>query len=270
MQRMLITSSRQGEGKSTTAANLAVALAMAGQRVLVVDADLRRPSVHALFGVPNAVGLSSVLSGQASLEDAVQNPGINGLRVVTSGPVPPNPVELLGSPAMKEFMDRVEKDSDWLILDSPPVLGLADASELSTLCDGVLIVVRSSTKRRTLASATSQLTKIHRPISGSILNDIGSGRLHRYYEFYEYPSEYYDESPEGKSQKRAAGNKSGSPKKEKSEGSRKSRRKSKKADSAPTPAAVPGSDPAPPSVETPAVAEKANQGQGSRDDFFFS
>jgi capsular exopolysaccharide synthesis family protein len=268
MQRMLITSSRQGEGKSTTAANLSVALAMAGQRVLVVDADLRRPTVHSLFAVPNTVGLSSVLSGQASLEDAVQNPGIVGLRVVTSGPIPPNPVELLGSPAMKEFMDRVAKVSDWLILDSPPVLGLADASELSTLCDGVLIVVRSSTKRRTLASATSQLTKIHRPISGSILNDIGTGRLHRYYEFYEYPSDYYEYDADGQPKGRPAGSKAASKdKSQRGRGSRKSRRQAKKGQPvAPSPASQPAQTPA--GVEGSQVPEKANQ--GTRDDFFFS
>lgn len=259
MRRVLVTSSRQGEGKSTTAANLAVALAMAGQRVLVVDADLRRPSVHNMFGVSNAVGLSSVLSGQSPLEEAVQNPGIIGLRIVPSGPIPPNPVELLGSPPMKEFMERVAEVSDWLILDSPPVLGLADASELSTLCDGVLMVVRSSTKRRTLASATSQLDKIHRPISGAILNDIGSGRLHRYYEFYEYPSEYYEYSSDGK----PGGSKDEkSPKQERS--SRKPRkgrdeRRGRKHDKQVEVEVVP--QPAP-------VPEEA--GKGPADDFFFS
>ena len=190
LRKTLVTSPSQGEGKSTTAANLAVVMAQAGKRVLLADADLRRPGIHRFFDMHNEVGLSSILSGQASLEEAVQNPGIQGLRLVSGGPVPPNPVELLGSPAMKTFLNQVAEVTDWLILDAPPVLGLADASVLSSISDGVLLVVTESTHRRTVSHARDQLEKVSARIVGTVLNNFGTSFTKHYADYYAYSSDY--------------------------------------------------------------------------------
>ena len=189
LHRVLITSPRQAEGKSTTAANLAVVFAQAGHRVLLIDADLRRPAVHRIFGLENQIGLSSVLSAQASLEDAVQNPGVTGLRIVTSGPVPPNPVELLSSPAMRQLIEQVADVTDWLIMDAPPVLGLADASALSSMTDGVLLVVSQSTSRRELGHARDQLNKVGATVVGTVLNGFASDTGGYYTRYYGHPDE---------------------------------------------------------------------------------
>lgn len=194
--KLLVTSPVAGEGKTTTAANLAVVLAQAGQRVLLVGADLRRPSVHRHFGVSNRVGLSSVLSGQASLLEAVNDPAIRGLRVMSGGPVPPNPTELLGSLAMKDFLDQAAQVTDWVILDAPPVLGLADAAVLATLCDATLFVVNETTNRRVLAHARDQLAKVRARVVGTVLNNFGPAFSYYYSDYYAYTSQYYLQEPE--------------------------------------------------------------------------
>jgi capsular exopolysaccharide synthesis family protein len=194
--KLLVTSPVAGEGKTTSAANLAVVLAQAGQRVLLVGSDLRRPSVHRHFGVSNRVGLSSVLSGQASLLEAVNDPGIRGLRVMSGGPVPPNPTELLGSLAMKDFLDQAAQVTDWVILDAPPVLGLADAAVLATLCDATLFVVNETTNRRVLAHARDQLAKVRARVVGTVLNNFGPAFSYYYSDYYAYTSQYYLAEPE--------------------------------------------------------------------------
>lgn len=188
---LLITSPLQGEGKSTTAANLAAVLAQAGQRVLLVGADLRRPSVHMFFGLSNRIGLSSVLSGQAEITSAVQDPGIRDLRVLPGGPVPPNPAELLGSPRMRKFLEDVKEVADWIVLDGPPVLGLADALVLSAVSDGTLMVVNEATNRRILAHARDQLTKVQTRAAGAVLNNFGPAFSYYYSDYYAYSSMYY-------------------------------------------------------------------------------
>jgi len=194
IRRLLIASPVKGEGKSTTAANLATVMALAGQRVLLVGADLRRPSIHKFFGVSNRIGLSSVLSGHATLMDAIQDPGVKGLRVMAGGPVPPNPAELLGSVAMKQFLEQAAEAADWVILDGPPVLGLADASVLATMADAVLVVVNEATNRRVLAHARDQLGKVRARVVGAVLNNFGPATSYYYYaDYYAYTSSYYYE-----------------------------------------------------------------------------
>ena len=188
---LLVTSPLQGEGKSTTAANLAAVLAQAGQRVLLVGADLRRPSVHQFFGLSNRVGLSSVLSGQAEITVAVQDPGIRDLRVLPGGPVPPNPAELLGSPRMRKFLEDVKEVADWVLLDGPPVLGLADALVLSAVSDGTLMVVNEATNRRILSHARDQLSKVQTRPAGVVLNNFGPAFSYYYSDYYAYSSTYY-------------------------------------------------------------------------------
>lgn len=199
LRTVLITSPIKGEGKTTTAANLATVIAQAGQRVLLVGSDLRRPSVHRFFGLTNRVGLSSALAGQVSLMEAVQTPGIRGLRVIAGGPVPPNPAELLGSTAMKQLLTQATHVADWVILDAPPVLGLADASVLATLADGVLMVVNEATDRRVLAHARDQLAKVHSRVVGTVLNNFGPTFSYYYSDYYAYISHYYYQpEPDGR------------------------------------------------------------------------
>ena len=191
LRTLLITSPLQGEGKTTTAANLAVVMAQAGQRVLLIGGDLRRPAIHQFFGLSNRVGLSSVLSGQVGLTDAVWDPGTPGLRVMTGGPIPPNPAELLGSSAMRQLLDDVAGVTDWIIIDGPPVLGLADALVLSSMADGVLVVVYEGTNRRILAHARDQLGKVRSRTVGAVLNNFGPGFSYYYSDYYAYTSQYY-------------------------------------------------------------------------------
>ena len=204
IRRLLIASPVKGEGKSTTAANLATVMALAGQRVLLVGADLRRPSIHKFFGLSNRIGLSSVLSGQATLMEAIQDPGVKGLRVMAGGPVPPNPAELLGSVAMKQFLEQAADAADWVILDGPPVLGLADASVLATLSEAVLLVVNEATNRRVLAHARDQLAKVRSRVVGAVLNNFGPATSYYYYaDYYAYTSSYYyEQEPEEKGRRR--------------------------------------------------------------------
>jgi capsular exopolysaccharide synthesis family protein len=194
LRTLLITSPLQGEGKTTTAANLAVVMAQAGQRVLLIGGDLRRPAIHQFFGLSNRVGLSSVLSGQVELTDAVWDPGTPGLRVMTGGPVPPNPAELLGSSAMRQLLADVENVTDWVIIDGPPVLGLADALVLSSMADGVLVVVHEGTNRRILAHARDQLGKVRSRTVGAVLNNFGPAFSYYYSDYYAYTSQYYTAS----------------------------------------------------------------------------
>ncbi|MFL5737178.1 MAG: polysaccharide biosynthesis tyrosine autokinase [Actinomycetota bacterium] len=191
LRTLLITSPLQGEGKTTTAANLAVVMAQAGQRVLLIGGDLRRPAIHQFFGLSNRVGLSSVLSGQVELTDAVWDPGTPGLRVMTGGPVPPNPAELLGSSAMRQLLEDVSNVTDWVIIDGPPVLGLADALVLSSLSDGVLVVVHEGTNRRILAHSRDQLGKVRSRTVGAVLNNFGPAFSYYYSDYYAYTSQYY-------------------------------------------------------------------------------
>jgi len=233
IRRLLIASPVKGEGKSTTAANLATVMALAGQRVLLVGADLRRPSIHKFFGLSNRVGLSSVLSGQATLMEAIQDPGVKGLRVMAGGPIPPNPAELLGSVAMKQFLEQAADAADWVILDGPPVLGLADASVLATLSDAVLLVVNEATNRRVLAHARDQLAKVRSRVVGAVLNNFGPATSYYYYaDYYAYTSSYYYEAePEEKGRRKRKERKAKAKEKEKQKEKAKSGRR-RKGDSA--------------------------------------
>ena len=142
LKTLLITSTDPGEGKSTTLANLAVTMAQAGNRVLVVDCDLRRPSQHRLFGVPNVAGLTTMMvQGQALEKLPVQATGVANLSVLTSGPLPPNPSELLGSRRLGEVLSQLKNEADILLVDAPPIIAVADAAILASKVDGVLLVV---------------------------------------------------------------------------------------------------------------------------------
>ncbi|WML58616.1 CpsD/CapB family tyrosine-protein kinase [Neobacillus sp. PS2-9] len=143
IRAMMVTSSGPGEGKSTTAANLAVTFAQLGKKVLLVDGDLRKPTVHHTFAVNNQVGFTTVLTKQASLEKAVVETEEQDLYILTSGPIPPNPAELLSSKSMELFIEEAKQNFDYVIFDTPPLLAVADPQILANQCDGSILVVYS-------------------------------------------------------------------------------------------------------------------------------
>ena len=166
-----ITSSRAGEGKSTCALNLATVMALSGKSVLLVDCDLRRPGVHAMLGASNEIGLSSVAAGMASLESAVQNTPVAGLRVLTSGPIPPNAPELLDSRGGREALRAASEMAEFVVLDCPPALGLADAHLVAALADATLLVVECEvTTKRDLARVTRSLNGAGARLLGIVFN----------------------------------------------------------------------------------------------------
>jgi succinoglycan biosynthesis transport protein ExoP len=170
---LLVTSSRPAEGKSTVAANLALTLAEAGLRVVLVDADLRRPSVADTFDLEGAAGLTSVLIGQAELDDVLQEWGASGLHVLTTGPLPPNPSELLASPAMAELLDRLGADHDVVVIDTAPLLPVTDAVVLARLTAATMVVGDASrTRRAVLGQALSLLRRVDARLVGVVLTHV--------------------------------------------------------------------------------------------------
>jgi polysaccharide biosynthesis transport protein len=168
---VVITSAVAGEGKSTTACNLAITLAQAGIRVALVESDLRRPKISEYLGVEGAVGLTSVLIGRASLDDALQSWGRCGLAVLASGPIPPNPSELLGSGHMVALLRQLQQRFDVVIIDAPPLLPVTDAAVLSRICDGAVLVVRyGRTRREQLLRTTQALETVDARILGTVMN----------------------------------------------------------------------------------------------------
>ena len=172
LKSVIITSASPGEGKSTTSSNLAAAFAQQGMRVLLVDADLRRPTLHTIFGTPREPGLTQVLVGQMELAAAVQPSPVEGLSLLTAGVLPPNPAELLGSPIMRELLGTMVDAFDMVILDTPPVMAASDSSVLASMVDGVVLVVRAGRTERSLAQqAVRQLTSVGARVLGAALND---------------------------------------------------------------------------------------------------
>ncbi|SES42784.1 CpsD/CapB family tyrosine-protein kinase [Salipaludibacillus aurantiacus] len=172
IKTIMVTSSSPAEGKSTTIANLGVVLAQQHNRVLFVDSDMRKPSAHFTFQVPNHTGLTTVLTQQTKLEDTVLDSSIPRLDILPSGPVPPNPSELLGSRAMKAFVTEVAKKYDYVLFDAPPVNAVTDPQLLSRLVDGTILVVRSGkTEEEDAKKAVDQLKKVDAHIIGAVLND---------------------------------------------------------------------------------------------------
>ncbi|MGJ9383966.1 CpsD/CapB family tyrosine-protein kinase [Salipaludibacillus sp. CF4.18] len=186
LKTMMITSSSPGEGKSTVIANLGVVLAQQHNKVLLVDSDLRKPTVHFTFALPNQVGLTNVVTQQAAFDDVVVNTSIPRLDVLPSGPVPPNPSELLGSRAMKEFVNQVAKNYDYILFDAPPVNAVTDPQVLSRLVDGAILVIRSGQTEEEMAKrAVESLKKVDANILGVVLNDREMENAQYYYYYGE-------------------------------------------------------------------------------------
>ena len=174
LRSLLITSAGPGEGKSTTVANLAVTMAQAEQRVIVVDCDLRRPGLHQLFGLANERGLTTMMvDDQAFDTPPLQATEVDGLQVLSSGPLPPRPADLLGSQRMEKAIGRLIELADRVLFDAPPLIAVVDAVVLATKVDGVLLVTSAGeTKREHAQQAVERLKKVNANIVGAVLNNV--------------------------------------------------------------------------------------------------
>jgi capsular exopolysaccharide synthesis family protein len=188
LHSLVVTSALPGEGKSTTVCNLGIAFAEAGKRVIIVDADLRRPMIAEYLGLEGAVGLTNVLAGQASLRDVIQPWGNNSLWVLPSGYIPPNPSELLGSDNMADLLSALSSGFDMIIIDTPPLLPVTDAAVMAAAADGCLLVSRhGKTTTAQVATATSALDAVGAKLHGCVLNLIPARRA-TVYSYHSYES----------------------------------------------------------------------------------
>lgn len=188
IQAILVTSATQGEGKSTTSSNLAVAYAQQGKKVLIIDTDMRRPTVHYTFKVANGLGLSSLLTRQAEKDKAILPTKVDNLSILTAGPIPPNPAELLSSRAMEHLVAQLREEFDVIIFDAPPLLQVADSRITSKLTDGVVLVVGCTTSdRQRVLKAKEQLELAEAKILGVVLNrrELTDDSAYQYYYSYE-------------------------------------------------------------------------------------
>jgi capsular exopolysaccharide synthesis family protein len=203
---LLVTSPTPQDGKSTVAANLAVILAQSGQKVALVEGDLRRPRVHKIIGVSNRRGISELfVQPKIYLNGTLQETEIPGLLAVTSGPLPPNPAELLGSEKMFDILRMVREKADLVVIDSPPITAVTDAVVLAPRVDGVLLIVKpGTTKLVACKHAIQQLNRIGANILGVVLNDVQvkrSSYKYAYYKGYYYNDQKYYYSSDSESSK---------------------------------------------------------------------
>jgi polysaccharide biosynthesis transport protein len=190
MRTLLVTSSMPGEGKTVTAANLAVVFAQTGRRVLLVDADLRKPGVHIVFDLPNTHGLTTLLrSDDVSLDAIAQTTEQENLRILTTGPLPPNPAELMGTQRMRALLERMKNAADIIIVDSPPLQAVTDSAILSSFLDGTLLVIDAEHSRpRAVRLARETLGKAGANVLGAVLNRIAARARSDYADYY---GDYY-------------------------------------------------------------------------------
>ena len=185
LKTILVTSSTPGEGKSTNAANLGVVFAQEGKKVLIIDADMRKPTLHHTFGIFNTVGLSTVLSRQNEFNCAIQETPIVGLFVLPSGPIPPKPAELHSSKMFDAFIEEMKNKYDIIIFDAPPLLSVSDAQVLSHKCDGTLLIVQSGVaEKEDVLKAQSILATSQAKVLGVVLNNYKMPKNRKYY--YQY------------------------------------------------------------------------------------
>lgn len=188
LKTIMITSASPDEGKSMTAANLATVYAHQEKKVLLIDADLRKATVHTTFRLDNFRGLSKWLVGGSDLRENIQKSRIEHLDVITSGPIPPNPSELLGSRKMKELIEQVKEMYDVVIFDTPPILAVTDAQILANYLDGTILVIRSKqTEFEVAIKAKEALEHTTSKLLGTILNDCEKKQSDYYYNYYETP-----------------------------------------------------------------------------------
>ncbi|WP_313770678.1 CpsD/CapB family tyrosine-protein kinase [Bacillus sp. S/N-304-OC-R1] len=182
---IMITSSSPGEGKTVTTVNLAIVFAQQGKKVLLIDADFRKPKVHEVFKKSNIIGLTTILIKQTPLMEAIKETKINNLYVLTSGPLTPNPSELLSSKSLRNLLAVIRKEFDFIIIDTPPILAVTDAQILANQCDGVILVINyGKTKFAQAEKAKNLLMNVNARILGVILNKTKGEHNDDYYYYY--------------------------------------------------------------------------------------
>lgn len=192
-RKILVTSSSPGEGKTTTTVNLAITISEINTKVLLIDADMRKPTVHKYFSISNKTGLSNILSGMNPIEECVQEiENMPNLSVITSGILPPNPSELLSSPAMKKLLCDLEEQYDYIIIDTPPVNVVADALAIVNDVDGVAVVVsQSKSTYPEITKAIDTLKFANANIIGLVMNRVGhESKKRKAYDSYSYKYKY--------------------------------------------------------------------------------
>jgi capsular exopolysaccharide synthesis family protein len=194
IKAIVVSSSVPNEGKSNSALNLAIATALGGEKVVLIDLDLRRPTQHKLSGLSNSIGFTNVISGQSTLEEALQETSTPGLRILTSGPVPPNPFRLLNSQSARQVIREVIDGADFVVVDTPPMLGLADARLISSLVDGTLMIIScQETGRREAGRAAELLLQSGNEVLGAVLTKVPAGNDGYGYDTYKYYGRYFSE-----------------------------------------------------------------------------
>jgi capsular exopolysaccharide synthesis family protein len=209
IKTMVVTSSGPGEGKTTTIANLAIAFAQSGSKVLLIDADLRKPRIHKVFHVPNDVGMTTILAQRIEYTECLTRSVVDNLYILASGPIPPNPSELLSSQAMKKFIDSLKNDFDIILIDAPPIGVVTDSAILSTITDGTILVVSSGqVEAEAVQRSKELLVRVNANLLGVVLNKItkeNQGSAYNYY--YYYTDEAEDNNRKNKKHKSRAKNK---------------------------------------------------------------
>jgi capsular exopolysaccharide synthesis family protein len=185
LQIIMVTSSKPSEGKSTTCANMAVAFAQANKKVLLIDADLRKPSQHHIFGKSNRSGLTTALLNQLELRDIIQFTNTENLSIIQAGPTPPNPSELLSSDPMALLLKRAREQFDVIIVDTPPIMSVTDAQIVATQSDGVVLVIDSGkVKKEVVLKAKASLDHVKARLIGVVLNKINRNHSDIYSYYY--------------------------------------------------------------------------------------
>lgn len=192
LKTLLITSAGPEEGKSTTLYNLGVVMAQSGKKTILVGCDMRKPTLHRICGGHNRVGITTVLLGEMSVDEAIQKTDVPGLSLLNSGPVPPNPSELAGSAGMEHLLDELKGRADIVLVDSPPVIAVADAVILAAKVDGVILVVNAGhTQYQAAKDAKTALDNAKANVIGAVLNNVQVSKGNYYYYYY-----YYDQTEE--------------------------------------------------------------------------
>ncbi|MCM3630335.1 CpsD/CapB family tyrosine-protein kinase [Paenibacillus glycanilyticus] len=185
LQVIMVSSAGPGEGKSTTIANLAVTYSQSDRKVVLIDADMRKPTAHKTFQISNRFGLSSVISQQSTLQEVIQSTDIPNMDVITAGPIPPNPAEMLASKRMTALLDELRTMYDIILVDTPPLLAVTDAQIAATKSDGVVLVVdQGRVKRQFAQKAIQNLQNVNARILGVVLNNVKRRSNEEAYYYY--------------------------------------------------------------------------------------